>query len=214
MTGSSSHAMAVIKRWSSAASWAIEARHGACATFCMMFALCLQRPSFANGRCVEHVAPRIWKVTTTYGTSTQKVSLFEDDAIESLLKVIGDTEGLPFPVYPKTPCRSNEADVWAHSYASRRHHRGVKNFAAFVADFGLDVQSPMDIYKIGLHTYWQAFRIREVESEELLASQLGRPSRPPWAPPVATHNCYIGELSIRDGNTIFIKTEAPTHRRN
>ena len=214
MSDSSSDAMAVIKRWLSAASWAIGAQHGAATTFCLMFALCLQRPSFANGRFVEHARPRIWKITTSYGTSTEKVSLFEDDAIESLLNVISGTEGLLSPVYPKAPCRSNEADVWAHSYASRRHHRGVKNFAAFVADFGLDVQSPMDIYKIGLHTYWQAFRIRDVESEELLASQLGRPSRPPWAPPVATHNCYIGELSIRDGNTIFIKNEAPTHRRN
>ena len=133
------------------------------------------------------------------------MSLFEDDAIESLLKVIGDTEGLLAPVYPKAPCRSNEADVWAHSYASRRIHRGAKNFAAFNADFGLDVQSPMDIYKIGLHTFWQAFRIREVESEELLASQLGRPSRAPWAPPITTHICCHGELSIIDGHTIFIK---------
>ena len=208
MADSSDVATAVIKRWLSAASWAIEAQHGAAATFCLMFALCLQRPSFANGRVVEHVRPRIWKITTSYGTSTQKVSLFEDDAIESLLKVISDTEGFLAPVYPKAPCRSNEADVWAHSYASRRFHRGVKNFAAFNADFGLDVQSPMDIYKIGLHTFWQAFRIREVDSKELLASQLGRPSRPPWAPPTTMHKCCHGELSIIDGNTIFIKYEA------
>ena len=205
MSDSPVDAMDVIKRWSSAASWAIEAQHGAAATFCIMFALCLQRPSFANGRCVEHVRPRIWKVTTTYGMPTQKVSLFKDDAIDSLLNVISGPEGLLSPVYPKAPCRSNEADVWAHSYASRRHHRGVKNFAAFIADFGLDVQSPMDIYKIGLHTFWQAFRIREVDSKELLASQLGRPSRPPWTPPITTHKCCHGELSILDGNTIFIK---------
>ena len=158
MSDSSNDAMAVIKRWSSAASWAIEAQHGAAATFCIMFALCLQRPSFANGRCVEHVRPRIWKVTTTYGTSTQKVSLFEDDAIESLLKVIGDTEGLDAPVYPKTPCRSNDADVWASSFASRRQHRGQKNVVAFVADHGLgNLRSAMDVYKMGLQSFWSVF---------------------------------------------------------
>ena len=125
MTGSSSHALDCIRRWLSAASWAVGNQHGAAAAFCLMFALCLQRPSFANSRCVEYVnvRPRIWKVMTTYGTSTQNVSLFDDDAIESLLKVIGATEGLLAPVYPKAPCRSNEADVWAHSYASRRLHR-------------------------------------------------------------------------------------------
>ena len=197
--------MDCISRWSSAAVWAIKAEHGASAAFCLMFALCLQRPPFAHARCVSHVRPRVWQVTTSYGTSTQKVSLFEDDVIESLLKAVGDTEGVDAPVYPKTPCRSKDADVWAHSYASRRHHRGLKNFAAFVSDFGLDVQSPMDIYKIGLHTFWQAFRIREIYSKELLSSQLGRPSRPPWAPPVATHTCCLGELIIKDGNTIFIK---------
>ena len=206
MTGSSSHAMAVIKRWSPAASWAIEAQHGAAATFCIMFALCLQRPSFANGRCVEHVRPRIWKITTPYGTSTQKVSLFEDDAIESLLKVIGDTEGLDAPVYPKSPCRSNDADVWASSFASRRQHRGRKNFAAFVADHGLgNMRSAMDVYKTGLQTFWSVFFIREVDSKALLASQLGRQRAPPWPPPALDHNCCHGELSIIDGRTIFSK---------
>ena len=72
MTESSSHAMDCIRRWLPAASWAVEAQRGAAAAFCMMFALCLQRPSFANSRCVEYVRPRIWQVTTSYGTSTQK----------------------------------------------------------------------------------------------------------------------------------------------
>ena len=197
--------MAVISRWLSAAAWAIDKQHGAAATFCLMFALCLQRPSFAHAHCLELLRPRVWQVTTSYGTSTQKASLFDDDVMKSLLEVVSASEGLLAPVYPKAPCRSNEADVWAHSFASRRHHRGRKNFGAFVADFCLDVQSPMDIYKIGLHTFWQAFRIREIYSKDLLASQIGRPSRPPWAPPVAEHNCCLGELSIRDGNIIFIK---------
>ena len=116
----------VISRWLTAASWAVEKQHGAAATFCLMFSLCLQRPSFATPRCVTHVRPRIWQVTTSYGTSTQKVSLFEDDVIESLLETIANTENLDAPVYPKTPCRSTDADVWASSYASRRHHSGKK----------------------------------------------------------------------------------------
>ena len=161
MTGSSSHAMDCIRRWLSAESWAVEAQHGAAAAFCMMFALCLQRPSFANSRCVQHVRPRIWQVTTSYGTSTQKVSLFEDSVIESLLKVIGDTEGLDAPVYPKTPCRSNDADVWASSFASRCHHRGRKNFVAFVADHGLgNLRSAMDVYKMGGQAFWIVFYSR------------------------------------------------------
>ena len=206
MTASSAHAMACIKRWLSAASWAIVAQHGAAATFCLMFALCLQRPSFANGRCVVHVRPRIWRVTTAYGTSTQKVSLFEDDVIGSLLKVIGDTESLDAPVYPKTPCRSKDSDVWAHSFASRRHHRGKKNFAAFVSDFNLGpLHSPMVVYKIGLDTFWSAFLIRVVDSQGLLASQLGR-QRSPWSPPVEALNGHEhGELRIADGNTFFIR---------
>ena len=158
MTGSSSHALDWIRRWLSAASWAVEAQHGAAATFCLMFALCLQRPSFAHARYVEHVRSRVWQVTTTYGTRTQKVALFDDDVIELLLKVIGDTEGLDAPVYPKSPCRSNDADVWASSFASRRQHRGRKNCAAFVADHGLgNMRSAMDVYKTGLQAFWGAF---------------------------------------------------------
>ena len=206
MTGSSSHALDCIRRWLSAASWAVDNHHGAAAAFCLMFALCLQRPSFANSRCVEYVRPRIWQVTTSYGTSTQKVSLFEDSVIESLLKVIGDTEGLDAPVYPKSPCRSNDADVWASSFASRRQHRGRKNFAAFVADHGLgNMRSAMDVYKTGLQAFWGVFFIREVDSKALLASQLGRQRAPPWSPPALDHNCCHGELSIIDGHTIFIK---------
>ena len=206
MADSSDVATAVIKRWLSAASWAIEAQHGAAATFCLMFALCLQRPSFAHARSVARLRPRIWQVTTPDGTSTQKVSLFEDSVIESLLKVIGDTEGLDAPVYPKTPCRSDYADVWASSFASRRQHRGRKNFAAFVADHGLaNMRSAMDVYKTGLQAFWSVFFIREVDSKALLANQLGRQRAPPWSPPALDHNCCHGELSIIDGKTIFIK---------
>ena len=207
MSDSSSDAMVVIKRWSSAASWAIEAQHGAAANFCLMFALCLQRPSFAHARYVEHVRSRVWQVTTTYGTLTQKVALFDDDVIELLLKVIGGTEGLDAPVYPKTPCRSDYADVWASSFASRRQHRGRKNFAAFVADHGLgNLRSAMGVYKTGLQAFWGVFFIREVDSKALLASQLGRQRAPPWSPPVEAHNgSQHGELFICDGQIKFIR---------
>ena len=206
MAEPSPRAMGAVTRWLAAATWAIEAQHGACAAFCLMFALCLQRPSFANARCVTYMRPRVWRVTTSYGTSTQKVSLFEDGAIESILMVICDTDNSEAPVYPKIPCRSTDADVWAHSFASRRHHRGKKNFAAFVSDFGIGpLQSPMDVYKRGLGTFWSAFLIRDADSSELLASQLGR-QRAPWSQPVVQHNgSEDGELSIIGGDTYVIR---------
>ena len=153
---------------------------------------------------MSYVRPRVWHVTTSYGTSTQKVSLFDDDVVESLLKVIGRTEDAEAPVYPKAPCRSGEADVWAHSFASRRQHRGKKNFAAFVCDYGLgNLKSPMDVYKMGVQAFWNAFLIREVDSPALLAKQLGR-QRAPWSPPLEVHNgCQHGALSIIDGHTFF-----------
>ena len=199
--------MACIERWLSAAAWAIDNQHGAAAAFCLMFSLCLQRPSFAHARCVEHLRPRIWQVTTPYGTSTQKASLFDDHVIHLLLKVISATVALDAPVYPKSPCRSNDADVWASSYASRRQHRGKKNFVAFVMDHGLgDLRSPMDVYKLGLQTFWNVFFIRDVDSKSLLANQLGRQRAPPWSSPVEAHNgSQHGELFICDGQTIFIR---------
>ena len=79
-----------------------------------------------------------------------------------------------------------------------------KNFAAFVDDFGLGpMKSAMDVYKGGLHLFWNAFSICEADSKELLAAQIGR-QRPPWLPPVAQpHGNEHGQLSIVDGNTFF-----------
>lgn len=51
-----------------------------------------------------------------------------------------------------------QAPMSGLTHASRRHHPGKKNFAAFVSVFGLGpLHSPMDVYRIGLGTCWSAF---------------------------------------------------------
>jgi hypothetical protein len=199
----------LLARWCELAKWAVLNRHGAAAKFAAMFALCLQRPMSANARYVQYVRPRIWQVTTPYGTSTQRAALFDDELIEALLNTIDLTAELPTPVFPRAPCGSNDTDVWAHSFASRKRHRGLKNFPALCSDFGLwPLKYPFEIYQLSMYAFVCAFALRESDRRSLLAFQLGSKRAPsalcvPWFAQPLTER--IGELRIEGGDTFFEK---------
>ncbi len=176
-----------------------------------MFALCLQRPLTANAKCVQQVGHRIWRVTTPYGTQTQKVSLFNDELTQALIKTVDATQDLPSPVYPRTPCGSRDVDVWCHSHASRKGHRGLKNFAALCADFGVSVRSPMDIYQTSMGVFLRMFALREKDKRLLVARQLGK-KRSPCVPMFTeAGSSAVGDLLIVDGNTCLV-TASSTDR--
>ena len=191
---------ALLVRWQELGNWAVKTKHGAAAVLAIMFALCLQRPVTAHPSCVEYAGPRIWLVKTPYGTQTHRVSLFDDDLMCALLKTVASSANVPTPVYPRTPCGSREVDVWAHSYASRKAHKGRKNFASLVADFGLEpVRSPMEIYKLAMGVFLRLYTLCEQDERLLLAWQLGK-QRSPCLPMVTWPDIdEVGKLRIQNG---------------
>ena len=202
----------LLQRWEGLATWAADAEHGAAAALALMFALCLQRPLTANGKCVQHVGHRIWRVTTPYGTQTQKVSLFNDELTQALIKTVDVTKELTSPVYPRTPCGSRDVDVWSHSYASRKGHRGLKNFAALCSDWGVPARSPMDIYQTSMGVFLRMFALRGKDKRVLVARQLGKKRCP--CVPMFTEAGSVGDLLIVDANTCLVTSSrgASEHR--
>ena len=139
--------------WCELGEWAIAFRHGAAARFAIMYSFSLRWPSVADGDHLKYVRPRVWKATMPCGAETQRVSLFEDSLVQKLLDTIFRTDEISIPVFPRVPCGSRHSEVWAHSYASRKYHRGVKNFVALCRRFGVDANakwSPLDIYAVSM----------------------------------------------------------------
>ena len=162
--------------WCELAGWAVASKHGAAARFAIMYSFSMRWPSVADGDHIKYVRPRVWKVTMPCGAETQRASLFEDPLVEMLLDTVGHTAELSTPVFPQLPCGSRHSEVWAHSYASRRCYRGVKNFAALCRRFGVDASvkwSPLDIYAVSMSVYRAMFTWRLEDEEELLCRQLG-----------------------------------------
>ena len=194
--------------WGSVGTWAIKEQHGAAAKLVVMFALSLQRPTTAHSSCIRYLRPRIWEVSTPYGTTTQRAALLEDELVSDLLITIDATEGHPTPVFPRTPCSSIGVDGWAHAMASRKDHRGMKNFAALLAKFGLPpLKSPFEIYQLSLWCFMGSFSFDDGDQCALLASQHGCKRVCPTMrfyrqPPTITDS--IGELRIVERETYFL----------
>jgi len=199
----------LLARWDALGRWAVKGQHGAAAKLAVMFALSLQRPTSAHATSIQYLRPRVWVVSTPYGACTQRAALLDDELVGELLTTIGATAGHPTPVFPKTPCGSTDIDGWVHAMASRRGHRGMKNFVALLADFGLPaLKSPFEIYQLSLFCFTCCFIINDRDRRALLASQQGCKRAPPalrlsWLP--QTIGDPFGELNIEGRDTLFMK---------
>ena len=198
-----------LARWQALAQWAVEARHGAACRFAVMYALALRCAPSADSQHIKYVRPRVWHVAAPKGVQSQRVSLFVDDLMAMLLATIDVTAGLHCPVFPRVPCGSQSADVWAHSMASRKQDLARKNFAALSERFGvaLNTWSPLEIYIAGISTFRACFHWGRTQEERLLANQLGsHPRRAYYALSWIDHTRdmrKLGTISIEDGETLF-----------
>ena len=202
-----------LAKWHDLAQWAVDSQHGAAARFAVMYALALRCTPSADSRHIKCIRPRVWHVTAPRDVHTQRVSLFDDELMSRLLATIDATSGLHCPVFPRTPCGSQAADVWAHSMASRKQDHARKNFAALSERFGvaLNTWSPLEIYIAGLSTVRACFHCDRTQEERLLANQLGsHPRRVYYALSwidLPRDMRKLGVLSIVEGETLFT-TEA------
>ena len=202
----------LLARWDTLGRWAVKGQHGVAAKLTVMFALSLQRPTSAHATSIQYLRPRVWVVSTPYGASTQRAALLDDELVGELLTTIGATEGCPTPVFPKTPCGSTDIDGWVHAMASRRGHRGMKNFVALLVDFSLPaLKSPFEIYRLSMFCFTCCFTINDRDRRALLASQQGCKRAPPaphlyWLPQTIVEP--FGELSIEGRDTLFMKAAA------
>lgn len=204
-----------LDRWSDLARWAVRSRHGAAARFSIMFSLTLRWAPVADRAHIQLLRPRVWRVVAPTGDETQRVALFDDNLMEELLDTVEATTGLSSPVYPRTPCGSQAVDIWAHSMASRRGHRGCKNFAAMSDRFGiaLNTWSPLEIYVASLSTFRASFDWEQEPGDTLLSRQLGSHPRHAYyalhwieTPPGLRS---VGSLRVHGGETIFVAPAPP-----
>ena len=202
-----------LARWHTLAHWAADAQHGAAARFAVMYALALRCTPSADSHHIKYIRPRVWEVAAPKDAHTQRVSLFDDELMTSLLATIDATTGLHCPVFPHTPCGSQSADVWAHSMASRKQDHGRKNFAALSDRFGvaLNTWSPLEIYVASLSIFRACFQWNRTHEERLQSNQLGsHPRRVYYAlswidPPRDMQK--LGTLSMQDDETLFTAEE-------
>ena len=127
--------------WLDLAHWAVNAQHGAAARFAVMYALAFRCTPSADSRHIKYLRPRVWDVSAPKDVHTQRVSLFDDELLTKLLVTIDATAGLHCPVFPRAPCGSQAAGVWAHNMASRKQDHGRKNFAALSERFGVALKT-------------------------------------------------------------------------
>ena len=143
MRASSSLPEDYLAKWHDLAQWAVDSQHGAAARFAVMYALALRCTPSADSRHIKFVRPRVWHVTAPRDVHTQRVSLFDDELMSRLLATIDATSGLHCPVFPRTPCGSQAADVWAHSMASRKQDHARIFLSHSARDFGMTTWSPL-----------------------------------------------------------------------
>ena len=161
-------------RWRNLATWAVNSDHGAAARFAIMFALSLRWPSVADASHIAHLRHRVWRVIMPCGASTQRVALFEDDIVLALLSAVQKTMSFSAPVFPKVPCGSCDCEVWAHNDASRKHHRGEKNFVSLCRKFGIvAMDRPLDIYTVSARCFYSLFTWSSEDEDGLMTKQLG-----------------------------------------
>jgi hypothetical protein len=198
-----------LARWCDLAQWAVETQHGAAARFAIMYALSLRCTPSADSQHIAYVRPRVWQVSAPKDIQTQRVSLFDDELMRKLLDTVDATAGLHCPVFARTPCGSQSADVWAHSMASRKQDDGRKNFAALSERFGvsLNTWSPLEIYVASLSSFRACFQWSREHEERLLSNQLGsHPRRAYYALSwidLPRDMQKLGTLSIQGDETLF-----------
>ena len=198
-----------LAKWRNLAEWAVEQQHGAACRFSVMYALALRCTPSADSHHIKYIRPRVWEVSAPRDVHTQRVSLFDDELMTGLLATIDATAGLRCPVFPRVPCGSQAADVWAHSMASRKQDHARKNFAALSERFGvaLNTWSPQEIYIAGLGSFRACFQWNRAHEERLLSNQLGsHPRRCDYALSwidLPRDMQKLGRLAIEGDQTLF-----------
>ena len=119
-------------RWAALARYGLEHQHGQLCRLALMYSLGLRRGAAVEA-CKCTGRPRVWVAEGSRDHRSERISLFGDDTVRELLRMVEATRDYPRPNFPRAACGSAAVDVWCHSLASRKEYRGRTNFEA-VAD--------------------------------------------------------------------------------
>ena len=164
------------KRWLALARYGLARKHGPACKLSLMYALTLRRAAAADIAQVRRLAPRIWEAEGSRKHRSERIALLDDELVEALLAAVQETKCLPTPTFPIAPCGSDRADVWCHSFASRKQFRGQSNFEALSKQFELGVGehwAPNEIYMVSVAVFRRKFRFEPSSACCILATQLG-----------------------------------------
>ena len=141
-----------------------------------MYSLSTRFSSACDRDHTRFVRPRVWLVSAPRDAVSQRVALFDDGLMNELLDCVAKTDGWRISTFPVSPCGSQLADVWAHTMASRKQHRGLKNFASLSQTFGVTMPgqwSPLEIHIVSLSVMRSMFRFAPEDECALLSKQIG-----------------------------------------
>ena len=167
------------RRWQDLAQWAVCREHGAAAKFSLTFAFALRSAAAADSHRITWLRPRVWHVVAgPLAEQFQRVSFFDDSLTSALLQTVSNTDGFPTPIFPCVPCGSQNAEVWAHSLASRKISKKEKNFVALCNTFGVrpattERWNPLDIHLASAAVFKRLLNIPAGQADELVTRQLG-----------------------------------------
>ena len=164
-------------RWERLAQYGIDKLHGQICRLALMYALTLRRGAAAESSRVHFVRPRVWRAEGSRTYRSDRVSLFSDDIVRSLLNVVEGTKDFPKPTYPVVPCGSSSVEVWCHSLASRKQYKGKTNFEALSEQFLLPPArgqwTPNSIHTAAVAVFRNKFFHNPTDAPRILAEQLG-----------------------------------------
>jgi len=198
-------------RWLDLARFGLASKHGPACKLGLMYALTLRRAAAAERSQVRRVAPRIWEAEGSRKHRSERVSLFGDDLVDALLAVAEETKDLPTPTFPTVPCGSARVDVWCHSFASRKHHRGLSNFQALSKQFMLcagEQWAPNEVYLASVAVFRRKFRFESSGACGVLAAQLGLKTIKNALYVSQVYDCgketeELGLVELRDGHLLY-----------
>ena len=155
-------------RWERLAQYGIDKQHGQICKLALMYALTLRRGAAAEASLVQCLRPRVWEAEGSRTYRSERVSLFSDDIVRSLLNVVETTKDLPKANYPVVPCGSSSVEVWCHSLASRKQFKGKTNFEALSEQLllrpALGKWAPNAIYVAAMAVYRNRFLYNSTEA--------------------------------------------------
>ena len=197
------------ERWRELAEWSCQQQHGPTSRYAIMYALTLRRSVLADRAHITYVSPHVWEVKDRLVTA-QRIALFDDKLVESLLNNVDRTADFPTPLFPNSPCGSHRTDAWAHGLASRKLDRGHTNFQAISKKLNVAARpqwTPLEIYLVSLCVLRNSIMIAPYDECAMLMHQLGV-----QLPKNVFHHAHwfrmesaapIGSAIIKDGQTVY-----------